>query len=856
MADVVSHASSPPLAPRALRPAPCDPRPWAAGFGAPLALSENARQVLESRYLARDDRRHLVETPEEMFRRVARAVAAPERAYGADEAEVEATAARFYGLMASGVFLPNSPTLMNAGREMGMLSACFVLPVGDSIDEIFTAVRQTALIQKAGGGTGFDFSRLRPKGDLVRTSGGTTSGPLSFLRVFSRATDAIQQGAFRRGANMGMLRVDHPDIVEFISLKEKPDELLNYNLSVSAPSDFVKRLREDPSQPHFVTNPRTGQSVPLEKAGGGRWTVGEVYDLIIDRAWKSGEPGLVFIDRINDHNPTPHVGRMEGVNPCGEQPLLPYESCNLGSINVGAFASPGGAFDWAGLREAARLGVRFLDDVIDANRYPLPETAQVCRANRKIGLGVMGFADALFALGLRYDSDAAVAFGERLMKFVNDEAHAASEELAAERGVFPNWRGSLWEERGRRVRNACVTTVAPTGTISIIAGCSGGIEPLFSLAFFRNVLDGKRLAEVHRGFRAEAERRGIFSADLIERIAAEGSVRHLPGVPDDLREVYASAHDVAPEWHVRMQAAFQRHCDASVSKTINFPASASRADVRAAYDLAWDLGCKGITVYRDGCRIGQPMALSAGGGKAEEARPSLPATTAAPAAAPASLRPVDTPDVMPCIRVRQRTPFGNMHVKITVEPKSEREREVFAQLGRGGDVASSDLEAVCRMISLWLRCNGSLDDVVKQLSGIGSVLNIPTKDGPVMSLADALAKALRKYLAVKTRFSLRAMLLGDLPDGALDAISRELKEDRGWTIEPLPRGDTASTVGEGSEGASEWPGSGSPGSSVPSVARPLPGAHAEHKIRCPACDGVLAFESGCVVCHACGFSRC
>lgn len=783
-------------------------------------LTDNARKVLEARYLKKDETGKCLENPGDLFRRVARTIADVETLYGGQEMERRQWEERFYKLMTSGRFMPNSPTLMNAGREMGMLSACFVLPVKDSIVDIFNSIKHTALIQKAGGGTGFAFDELRPTGDFIQSSGGTTSGPISFWRAFSEATNAIQQGAFRRGANMGMMYVHHPDILRFLFAKQNPEQFTNYNISVKVTDVWMQEFLADPDSPHVVRNPRTGQAFviphsvdvhhytirdlvpvdcvePVSPAGrekyfrtpaltdvppsewqGQVYTKREVWDIIVNNAWQTGEPGVVFIDRINEHNPTPHLGRIEATNPCGEQPLLPYEACNLGSINLGVFvaAGPDGApvVDWAGLREAVWEATRFLDNVIDANNYPLPEIERICRDNRKIGLGVMGFADVLFKLNVAYNSEEGVAWGERFMRFVHEEGHQCSEALARERGCFPNWKGSLWHTRHNRLmRNAAVTTVAPTGTISIIADCSGGIEPMFSLAFVRNVLKGhqqgeKPLAEVNGVFRQVAQRRGFYSDALVERIAREGTLAHIDEIPDDVKQVFVCAHDIAPEWHMRMQAAFQRHCDASISKTINFPTDAIRNDVEQIYSLAFKLGCKGVTVYRDGCRAQQPMALkkdeTAAAPDIHPTNPVQPPTLAHPA----HIEPMDLPEIVSGLRVRQMTPFGNMHVKITVDPRTDRELEVFAQLGKGGDVANSDLEAICRMVSLWLRSGGSLHLVIKQLEGIGSSLQIPTRAGRIMSLGDGLACALKKYVKAKERFGLRNLLLGEIDLADLD----------------------------------------------------------------------------------------
>jgi ribonucleoside-diphosphate reductase alpha chain len=772
-----------------------------------LNLTDNSLAVLKARYLAKDEK-GVPETPEALILRVATAVASAEKEYGASPEKIDAITADFYRLMADGTFMPNSPTLMNAGRPAGMLSACFVLPVDDTIDGIFSSIKNTALIQKAGGGTGFSFSRLRPKGDRVASSSGTTSGPISFMKVFGKATDAIQQGAFRRGANMGIMRVDHPDIIDFINVKQDLGELTNFNLSVGITEAFMRQVLTSPLAEHKVHNPRSGEVTSLPKADGQFWLAGELFNLIIERAWRTGEPGVVFLDRINEDNPTPHIGEIEATNPCGEQPLLPYESCNLGSINLARFVRPaasGAAFDFEALRPVIQQAVRFLDNVIDVNRYPIPETAEISRNNRKVGLGVMGFADALFALGIPYDSEEGVLFGEKVMRFLNEESHRASETLAAERGVFPNWKGSTWDQKGLRQRNASTTTVAPTGTISIIADCSGGIEPLFSLVFFRNVMDGQRLLEVNKPFERVARERGFYSQELMEKIAQQGSIRAMQAIPEDVRRIFCTAHDIAPQWHIRMQAAFQKHCDASISKTINFPHSATVEAVREIFLLAYEHRCKGVTVYRDGCRQNQPMALADKPAPKKDV-PGKP------------IKPMPLPEIMSAIRIKQVTPFGNMHIKIVVDPVSQREYEIFAQLGKGGDLACSDLEGMCRLISLYLRVNGSLNDIVAQLDGIGSSLSVPTKDGRIASLADGLAKAIQKYQRAKAISGLHALLLGTAD---LSSISRGAKAAH------LPSSD-ASNESELNE----------------------------FKIRCPDCGGVLMFEEGCTKCHGCGYSQC
>jgi ribonucleoside-diphosphate reductase alpha chain len=563
------------------------------------AWSANALTVLRRRYLRKDADGRICETPDELLRRVARAVAAVEARYGGKPEVVEA---QFVEALARLELLPNSPTLMNAGRELGQLSACFVLPVGDSLPEIFDAVKWAAIIQQTGGGTGFAFSRLRPSGDNVSTTHGAASGPVSFIEVFNTATDAIRQGGVRRGANMGILRVDHPDVLEFVSAKADLPRLRNSNLSVAITDEFMRAVVE--GRDYALRNPRDGTEAR-------RLDARRVWELIARLAWTSGEPGVIFIDRINALNPTPQLGEMESTNPCGELPLLPFESCNLASVDVGKFVGRDG-FEWERLGRCVRLGVRFLDDVIDANRYPLPQIEAITQGNRKVGLGVMGFADALVRMEVPYDSERALAIGGELAAFLEREAQGASEELARERGAFPNWEGSRWQRAGRKeLRNATTTTIAPTGTISILAGCSGGIEPLYAISFVRQVLDGERLVDVHPLFVERARREGFYSEALMRRIAERGSVRGIDEVPEAVQRVFTTAYDVTPSWHIRMQAAFQAHVHNAVSKTINFPRAATVAEVQGAYEEAYRLGCKGVTVYRDGSR--EEQVLSFGG---------------------------------------------------------------------------------------------------------------------------------------------------------------------------------------------------------------------------------------------------
>jgi ribonucleoside-diphosphate reductase alpha chain len=564
-----------------------------------ISLSDNARKVLERRYLLKDEHGRIVEAPREMFQRVAKAVAEADLLYdkGANVKQLEG---EFFGFMVNLEFLPNSPTLMNAGTEIGQLSACFVLPVGDSIREIFDAVKNMAMIHQSGGGTGFSFSRLRPRDDVVKSTGGIASGPLSFMRVFDEATEIIKQGGRRRGANMGILRVDHPDIVDFIRAKERGGFLTNFNISLSTTDRFMESVKANGR--YDLINPRTGKVSKTLRAKG-------VFDQAVKSAWKTGDPGFIFIDEINRHNPTPDLGEIESTNPCGEQPLLPYESCNLGSINLSKMVRDG-TIDWEKLKRMVHLGIHFLDNIIDINNFPLPEIESITKGNRKIGLGVMGFAEMLIQLGISYASDEALEVAEKVMKFTQQEAIAKSVELANQRGSFPNFRGSLWERKGHKgMRNASLITIAPTGTLSIIADTSSGIEPLFAISFYREILEGTRLLEVNHLFQSMAEAEGIAGRELMESIALKGSIQEFPEVPEHLKPVFLTALDIPPEWHIKMQAAFQKYTDNAVSKTINLPQEATVEDVSNAYLMAYERKCKGITVFRYGSKKHQVLYI-------------------------------------------------------------------------------------------------------------------------------------------------------------------------------------------------------------------------------------------------------
>jgi len=586
-----------------------------------LDFSLNALQVLEKRYLLKDEKGKTIESPQQLLRRVARSIAKIDKKYGGNVKESEE---KFYNMMAKLEFLPNSPTLMNAGTDIGQLSACFVLPVADSIGGIFDSLKHTALIHKSGGGTGFSFSRLRPSNDMVASTTGVSSGPISFMKIFDAATEQIKQGGKRRGANMGILRVDHPNIIDFITAKSDLSTLTNFNVSVAITDKFMKALEKGGD--YELYNPRDGSVA-------GRLPASEVFERVVANAWQSGEPGIVFIDEINRKSPVGHIAPIEATNPCGEQPLLPYESCNLGSINLNKFLTADDtALDWDKFRETVRTCTHFLDNVIDANNYPIKEIADMTRSTRKIGLGVMGFADVLYRLGIPYNSAEGLKMAEKLMKNLTKFAQERSMELAKERGTFPAWKGSTWQKKGIKIRNACLTTQAPTGTIGMLAEASGGIEPNFAISFIKNVMDGTELVYVNEHFEKMAKEEGFHSKELMREIAQVGSVQGFKEIPKKIRDVFVTSQDISPESHIHMQAAFQKHVDAAISKTINFPASATMEEVEQGYLLAYKLKCKGVTVYRDGSRDGQVLNIGKVNKKGDTAKPAIKQVTETPCA--------------------------------------------------------------------------------------------------------------------------------------------------------------------------------------------------------------------------------
>jgi len=757
----------------------------------PVEFSKNAAVVLEKRYLKRDEEGNPMENAEDLLRRVAENIASAEAYFGVAPDQIAKTADLYYRLMASQCFLPNSPTLMNAGRELQQLSACFVLPVGDSMESIFDAIKHTAMIHKSGGGTGFSFSRLRPAKDIVKSTSGVSSGPISFMKVFNQATEVIKQGGTRRGANMGILRVDHPDILEFIACKEQDNQLNNFNISVGVTEEFMRAVDEDDEFP--LVNPRTGELVESLKAR-------DVFGQIVDRAHRNGEPGIIFLDRINRDNPTPDLGEIESTNPCGEQPLLPYESCNLGSVNLVRTLRYEGkrvAIDYEKLGAIIDHSVHFLDNVIEVNRYPLQQIEDMTKASRKIGLGIMGWADLLFRLGIPYDSEEAVSLAERVMQFVRDRGVEASQKLAAQREPFPAFESSVYDVPGRPpMRNATVTTIAPTGTISIIANTTSGIEPLFAICYHRNVLDNQRLVEVHPYFKEVAKKEGFYSEELMESIAQEGSIQHISGIPDWVKRVFVTAHDISPEWHIRMQAAFQKYTDNAVSKTVNFPGDATRDDIEEAYHLAYSLGCKGITVYRDGSRDEQVLSYGSGEGEKVTAH-GEPGVLSAP-------RP--RPHITQGMTIKMKTGCGNLYVTVNEDEKGLS--EVFTQMGKAGGCASSQSESVSRMVSLALRSGIEAESVLKQLSGIRCPAPHWQNGEMVLSCSDAIAKALKQYLDVRAEAGGEGINVVDLP-----VSEKRAQIDTTELIAALGRS-------------------------------------------CPDCGGSLEFGEGCATCHSCGFSKC
>ncbi len=830
----------------------------------PVTLTQNARTVLEKRYLIKNEKGQAVEQPEDLFWRVATVVADADKRYGASEGAVNEVAEQFYYLMTQRRFIPNSPTLMNAGRPLGQLSACFVLPVADALangsDGIYDTLSAMALIHQSGGGTGFGFSRLRPSGSMVRSTTGVASGPVSFMKLYDASTDAVKQGGTRRGANMGILRVDHPDVMQFITCKEDLTQITNFNISVAITEKFMEAVRNKSS--YDLIEPKT-------KAVVGQLDAQMVWDKMIVGAWRTGEPGVFYIDEANRYNPVPHLGDYEATNPCGEQPLLPYDVCNLGSINVGHYVK-GGELNWEAFRRDIHLTTHFLDNIIDVNKYPLKQIDDLSKRIRRIGLGVMGFADALIRLGIAYDTPEGVEFGRKVMKFLDDESKIESVRLASERGTFPEWEQSIWgpdkkaakDADGKRIRpmtklrNCNVTTVAPTGTISIIAGCSSGLEPLFAVAFMRNQA-GVRMPDVNEDFVNIAKSEGWYSEELMERIAGTGSVKH-PEIPAKWQRVFVTANEIAPEWHIRMQAAFQQHCDSAISKTTNFSHAATVEDVRAIYELAFEMKCKGVTVYRDGSRDNQVLSTGATadaaaarsgdamGSRAEKERVAeLTGTLAEKDAELVQMKQKlyeseaenlqrrqtrSRPNKLRGTTIRKETPLGVAFISINEDDKGQA-FEVFINLGKAGGPVMADAEAMGRLISLALRSDIPLDRVIRQMRGISSDRAVGLGPNKVLSVPDAIGIALDEWWRDKVQ-----------------GVQQEVF-------------NTSEFRAPGAPSADEPPMA----KAVPVMTRPIGGqqpmgnAHDSGESfmgTCPDCSSQLEYAEGCVKCHVCGFSEC
>jgi len=763
-----------------------------------LKLSPNAVKVLERRYLRKDEMGRLIETPEQMFTRVASAIASADKQYGISEQEVKKLEDSFFTMMSALEFLPNSPCLMNAGKELGQLSACFTLPIEDSMESIFETLKTTSLIHKSGGGTGFNFSRLRPKNAVVKTTGGVASGPISFMRVYDAATEAVKQGGTRRGANMGILRVDHPDIMEFITCKENNNHITNFNISVAITDEFMQRLAK--GEDYDLIDPHTHK--PVQKINSK-----DVFNLIVKQAHKNGEPGIIFIDRINQCNPTPRLGMIESTNPCGEQPLLPYESCDLGSINLDQMCKKTGnrcEIDWNRLKEVTALAVHFLDNLIDVNKFPLPEIEKATKATRKVGLGVMGWASLLIRLNIPYNSEEAVALAEKVMSFILETANKKSLELGKSKGVFPAFKGSIYDKKdgSTKMRNATLTTIAPTGTISIIAGpCSSGIEPLFAISYYRNVMDNDKLVEVEPLFEEVARQRGFYSRQLMEKIAESASIKDIKEIPEDLRRIFVTSHDISPEWHVRMQAAFQKYVHNATSKTVNFPHEATIEEVRKSYVMAFDLNCKGITIYRDKSR--EEQVLNVGKPKEKQEARSIHE-------AKKEIAPRPRPEVIIGTTTKVSTGCGNLYVTINID-EDGKPFELFTQMGKAGGCAASQLEATGRLVSLAFRANIEVKSIIEQLRNIRCPSPSWEKGQRIFSCADAIARVIERRL-VNTQ---PAVMVG------AESVAIPMKHSHDDQLQISDLDEQVNIVG-----------------------------------MCPDCGGALRHEEGCVKCHGCGYSKC
>lgn len=766
-----------------------------------MKLTQNAVTVLERRYLTKDENGNLLENPDEMMRRVAKTVAAADVEY-VSERELEKIERRFYKMLSKLEFLPNSPTLMNAGRPLGQLSACFVLPIEDSMEGIFETIKNAALIHKSGGGTGFSFSRLRSKGSTVNSTGGVASGPVSFMKVFNAATEAIKQGGTRRGANMGILRVDHPDIREFITCKQDNEDITNFNISIAITESFMEAVEKN--EPYDLIEPSSGKVVGIESAV-------EIFEAIIKNAWNNGEPGIVFLDRINRENVTPGLGEIESTNPCGEQPLLPYEACNLGSINLSVMVKLNDEnkleVDYERIKSTVHKAVHFLDNVIEVNKYPLLEIDKMTRGTRKVGLGVMGWADLLCQLGVPYNSEKALKLADQVMGFIQQQSKEASMNLALQKGVFPYYDQSIYKELGVKVRNATTITIAPTGTLSIIAGVSSGVEPIFAISYIRSVMDNDDLVEVNPLFEKIAKERGFYSDDLMRRIAKKGTIEGFDEIPDDVKAVFVCAHDIEPEWHVRMQATFQKHTDNAVSKTVNMPHHATPEDVREVFELAYRTNCKGITIYRDGSRdiqvlnIGKGQQEKLAEKKAQQQEKIIEAQAEAAERTQNKIVPRERPETTMGFTEKVKIGCGNLY--ITVNYDENGICEVFTNLGRGGGCPSQS-EATSRLVSIALRSGIEVEQLVEQLRGIRCPSTIKREGVKVTSCPDAIGRVIEKVMSLTQKEEIR-------------------KTANKTQAEPVIK-----VVEENSA----------------------------NMFVCPECGSVIEHEGGCVICRNCGFSKC
>ncbi len=759
-----------------------------------MNLTENAIKVLERRYLVRDENGNLIEDPKDMFRRVAKAVAEADTDY-VDSSQLKVIEDEFFEMMSNLEFLPNSPTLMNAGRPLGQLSACFVLPIEDTMEGIFESIKNAALIHKSGGGTGFSFSRLRAKGSTVRSTGGVASGPVSFMKVFNAATEAVKQGGTRRGANMGILRVDHPDIREFITCKQDNKDITNFNISVGITEKFMKAVENN--EKYDLIDPKTKLPVGQDSAR-------EIFDMVVDNAWNNGEPGIIFLDRLNKDNVTPELGEIESTNPCGEQPLLPYEACNLGSINLSLMlkkTKKGFEVDFDKLRSVVKKAVHFLDNVIDVNKFPLKEIDSMTKGTRKIGLGIMGWADMLCKMNIPYNSQKAMDLAEKVMGFIQEESKKASMEIAEKKGVFPFYDKSIYKDQGIKIRNATTTTIAPTGTLSIIAGVSSGVEPIFAICYIRNVMDNDELVEVNPIFKELAVEKGFYSDELMKRIAKKSTIKDFDEIPAEIQNVFVTSHDISPEWHVKMQATFQKYTDNAVSKTVNLRNEATKDDVRDVFKLAYKTNCKGVTIYRDGSRDAQVLNIGSVKGKDDkkgvegekelESSKNVIVKYVAPRA---------RPDITTGFTEKVRIGCGNLY--ITVNYDEHGICEVFTNLGRGGGCPSQS-EATSRLISIALRSGMDVRSLVEQLKGIRCATTIRQKGLKVMSCPDAIGRVIEKVMQLQNNGNGKEEELQILSEYEDFDVENELKY-----------------------------------------------------VYCPDCGKKLEHEGGCVVCRNCGFSKC